>query len=426
MNSRKKIVDTLKKADKASVERFLAEESKKNEIFEKARRRANIEKNEYTDVVNGVEKYERRISMTRIASIAAAAVLMAGSIGGGAYLFGNNKNIEPDGNSNKASLTTESSTTDEESITTFVSSKANATTAKASSVSTTVVSTVTTAVSAAANNGSAVTGTEAAPSVSSGNNAQASNWSITKEELLSRMMNSRKNFGKFSSDFTMTDDAKVEWDPYGIKSTGSVCFDSSTGRAWCIADEYFLANGEKERTDIAYASGGYRLAGTEYCSHAEFDNNTLTFNIVKDEPADKKYIISDAIDYSGFGFLNNLVFSGIDTRKIEDTSFWNITGERYENGRKIITISGSYGSSENYRGAYEEHNFNIDVDAETGIWLNMNFNNLTNGTHRVYTSTNYKFGNDAVSPITPDELRELINREGYVNDLPDTDISMIK
>ncbi|MCR5600979.1 MAG: hypothetical protein K6G33_09610 [Ruminococcus sp.] len=423
MNSRKKIVDTLKKADKASVEKFLAEESKKNEIFEKARRRANIEKNEYTDVVNGVEKYERRISMTRIASIAAAAVIMAGSIGGGAYLFGNNKNIEPDGNSNKASLTTESSTSDEELSTTYVSSKANATT-KVSVGSTTVVSTVTTAVSAAANNAVTVTGTNAA--VSGGDNVQTSNWSVSKEELLNRMINSRNNYDKFSSDFTMTDDSKVEWDPYGNKWTGSVYFDRTTGRAWCISDEFFLANGEKERTDIAYVSGAYRLAGTEYCSHAEYDHNTLSFKIVNDEPADKKYIVSEAIDYKGCGFLNNLVFTGIDDRKIEDTSYWNITGERNENGRKIITISGSYGSSENYRGEYEEHSFIVDVDAETGIWLNMNFNNLTNGTHRVYTSVNYKFGNDAESPITPDELRELLDREGYVNDLTDTDVSMIK
>ena len=90
MNNKKKIIDTLRSADKASVEKLMAEEAKKNEIFAKAQRRANIEHNEYTDVVSGVEKYERRISMTKIASIAAAAVLVVGSIGGGAYLLKNN------------------------------------------------------------------------------------------------------------------------------------------------------------------------------------------------------------------------------------------------------------------------------------------------------------------------------------------------
>ena len=67
MNNKKKIIRTLRKADKASVEKLLAEEKKKNEIFEKAQRKANIIEEDYTDAVKGVEKYERRINMTRIA-----------------------------------------------------------------------------------------------------------------------------------------------------------------------------------------------------------------------------------------------------------------------------------------------------------------------------------------------------------------------
>ena len=35
MNSKKKIIDTLQKADKASVEKLMAEETKKNEIYAK-------------------------------------------------------------------------------------------------------------------------------------------------------------------------------------------------------------------------------------------------------------------------------------------------------------------------------------------------------------------------------------------------------
>ena len=94
MNNKRKIINTLRRANKASVEKLMAEEAKKNEIFAKAQRRANIEQTEYADSVSGVEKIERRISMTRMASIAAAAVLLVGSIGGGAYLF--KKNGKPD------------------------------------------------------------------------------------------------------------------------------------------------------------------------------------------------------------------------------------------------------------------------------------------------------------------------------------------
>ena len=420
MNSRKKIINTLKKADRASVEKLMAEETKKNEIFARAVRKANIEKNEYTDVVNGVEKYERRISMTRIASIAAAAVLMAGSIGGGAYLFKNSNKTDPDGDSNFNSATTENTNVTDPSETTIVTT-GNVTAKVSSSTSTSANTAVVTVVSTSvANNNPAVT----SEANSSDNNAQASNWSISKEELLNRMMNSRNNYDKFSSDFTLEDDSIVEWDPYGSYMTGSVYFDRASGRSYCLSDNFFLANGEKERTEIAYASGGYRIAATEYCANAEYDHNTLSFKVVKNEPVEKSYVVSTAIDYSGCSCLNNLVFSGIDTRRIEDMS-WNITGERNENGRKIITISGNYGSSENYRGDYEEYSYTIDVDAETGIWLNINFNNLTNGTHRTYTSTNYKFGDAAATPITPAEIKEYLNKNGYVNSVPENDISLI-
>ena len=98
MNNQKKIINTLRNADKASVEKLMAEEAKKNEIFAKIQQRANIERSEYTDNVSGVEKYERRISMTRIASIAASAIIIAGSVGGGTAYFMNNKPVESEPN----------------------------------------------------------------------------------------------------------------------------------------------------------------------------------------------------------------------------------------------------------------------------------------------------------------------------------------
>ena len=41
MNSKKNIIDTLRGADKASVEKLMAEEAKKNEIFAKAMERVS-------------------------------------------------------------------------------------------------------------------------------------------------------------------------------------------------------------------------------------------------------------------------------------------------------------------------------------------------------------------------------------------------
>lgn len=85
MNSKKKIIETLKKADKASVERLMEEQARKEAVFARVQRKA-ADHNEYTDVAEGVEKYERKINMTRIISAAAAMVVVLGAIGGGAYL----------------------------------------------------------------------------------------------------------------------------------------------------------------------------------------------------------------------------------------------------------------------------------------------------------------------------------------------------
>ena len=85
MNSKKKIIETLKKADKSSVERLMEEQTRKEAVFARVQRKA-ADHNEYTDVAEGVEKYERKINMTRIISAAAAMVVVLGAIGGGAYL----------------------------------------------------------------------------------------------------------------------------------------------------------------------------------------------------------------------------------------------------------------------------------------------------------------------------------------------------
>ena len=85
MNSKKKIIETLKAADKASVERLMEEQTRKEAVFARVQRKA-ADHNEYTDVAEGVEKYERKINMTRIISAAAAMVVVLGAIGGGAYL----------------------------------------------------------------------------------------------------------------------------------------------------------------------------------------------------------------------------------------------------------------------------------------------------------------------------------------------------
>ncbi|WP_028519219.1 hypothetical protein [Ruminococcus flavefaciens] len=96
MNSKKKIIETLKKADKASVERLLEEQARKEAVYARVQKKETADHNDYTDVAEGVEKYERKINMTRIISMAAAIMVMLGAIGGGAYLRRNKGPKTPD------------------------------------------------------------------------------------------------------------------------------------------------------------------------------------------------------------------------------------------------------------------------------------------------------------------------------------------
>ncbi|MCR4796332.1 MULTISPECIES: hypothetical protein [Ruminococcus] len=147
MNSKKKIIEVLRKADKASVERLMAEEAKKNEIFAKAQRRANIEQTEYADSVSGVEKYERKINMTRISSVAAAIAVVIGLIGGG-HFFYRNKMKTPDVELHQTTTNVAGTSTSSKTVTTVTGKNGSiVTTVKGSAVTTTLADAVSTTVS---------------------------------------------------------------------------------------------------------------------------------------------------------------------------------------------------------------------------------------------------------------------------------------
>lgn len=117
MNSKKKIIDTLRGADKASVEKLLAEEAKKNEIYAKVLERVSSgSDSDFAEEVSGVEHYDRRISMTRIASIAAAAVLCAGGVLAGFKLMKNDRLNNDHNSSNIESTTDITETTTKEDV----------------------------------------------------------------------------------------------------------------------------------------------------------------------------------------------------------------------------------------------------------------------------------------------------------------------
>ncbi len=114
MNSKKKIIDTLQNADKASVEKLMAEESKKNEIYAKVMERVSgSSDSDFADEVSGVEHYDRKISMTRIASIAAAAVLVTGGVLAGFKLMKNDRFNNNNSSNTESTTETENTTRNE-------------------------------------------------------------------------------------------------------------------------------------------------------------------------------------------------------------------------------------------------------------------------------------------------------------------------
>ncbi|SHM85625.1 hypothetical protein [Ruminococcus flavefaciens] len=395
--NKKKIIDILRKADKASVERLMAEEVKKQEIFEKAVRRANIENTEYTDSVSGVEKYERRISMTRLAGIAAAAVLVAGSIGGGLYLMKDNG--EPDVPQPILHEVTTSQTGTTNTATTIKGTGTDKTT------KTSVTTTVTTAATVS---GDAKT-TEKAVSGNS-ENQNENKFSVTKEELINKVENFNYLgcFDKFSSEYSYTiyagewrkGDVHKGWiylDEVGLTASSEDKHYDKSGR---LLDAWYFAVKDKN-----YIEAGDCLATIDY------DNGG---HIFYDTPI-KTYEISHAHDTMDWGDskVNITETAGcvITAVNVHSPNEWEITGERTENGRKIVTISGHNNNNEfGY-----DCNYTGEVDAATGITLSYELYLPDGSPSYIYKLESYKFDDEAVEFKTPAEIVKDIKEGGFTN-----------
>ena len=390
--NKKKIIDTLRKADKASVERLMAEEAKKQEIFAKAMRRAKIENTEYTDSVSGVERYERKISMTKIASIAAAAVLITGSIGGGLYMMKNNgEPVVP-----KPEL---------HEVTT---SQTGTTTIKGTdkTTKTSVTTTVTTASATADDAGKT---TEKAVSGNS-EDQNENKFSVTKEELINKAENYNYlgSFDKFSADYSYTIYAG-EWRK-GDMHKGSIYLDEA-GLTASAEDKHYDENGRLLDTwhfavkDKKYIEAGDCLAEIDYANggHKFYDTPIKTYEIAHAHDTgdwgDSKVNITEAA---------GCVITAVNAHAPGE---WEITGEKTENGRKIVTISGH--SNNNEFGL--DCNYTGEVDAATGITLSYELYLPDGSPSYIYKLESYKFDGEAVEFKTPAEIVKEIKDGGFTN-----------
>ena len=342
MNSKKNIIDTLRGADKASVEKLMAEEAKKNEIFAKAMERVSeVHENGFSDTVSGVEHYDRKISMKRMASIAAAAVLCAGGILGGFKLMKNDRLNNNHNSSNIESTTDITETTKEE-----------------------------------------------VP------------YEITKNAIQHLVDGNFEHFRKFSCDYEVTCteyDTYNKSEPYTIK--GSLKMDNKNYIGWNSMEKTYAQPDHEANVNtciVEYSFNGYKVSAKETY---EGDINNKRYDV--GFGGDSEYINLDNLPY---------IYSSV-WEKLKDTSTWDISGEKNENGRRIVTVEGEYGNDLVTNGPSEF--YTVDIDAETGVVLYESITNVRGEVTFESKYTNYKFDDEAEAPMSPAEFKQFILDGGY-------------
>lgn len=373
----KDIIRTLRNADKTSVEKLMAEESKKNEIFTKVQQKANIDQAEYTDSVSGVEKYERRISMTRIASIAAAAVLLIGSISGGAYMMKNNFKDPVTPGQVEPTTTTEPTTT------------AGLTTGTASTVSTTADTT---------------TSNTSTETTTAENTAQQI--SVTKEDLIEKAMddNSVKYFNQFSADYSILINERREFHTEPETHTGKIYLDE-VGMTAAGTEERFVNDKLVSRSLFA-VKDGQAINGDEYWAETDYVNGGYKS---LETPLRNYY----TQPYTDKVIINRMPIGRNIAINVNAPENWEITEERTENGRKIVSISGFEKGNNNYEGVYREYTYTAEIDAATGITISYDVYDSEGNTSYSYKMTNYKFDDDAVEFKSASDIISEIENGGF-------------
>ena len=424
MNTRKKIIYTLRSADKASVERLMSEAAKMDEVFAKARERAEkgdgyteaakkdeisekagepAEKgSEYTEVTEGTEQYNPKIKIFHTASTAAASVLLVAGIWGAVHLLKNdhanfehhigNNNItdsftiseaktshdenSPENNANVTTVTITGKTD--------VSPGAAVTTnAEGSGTSESVSSTTTVTTTAANEKPDVQTTTEAKPTDSN----------VSGEYIRDKSVNSVYNYNSFSADFTLN--KKRDNSPLYRYSEGTIKIDNSSmtgemdqtiyasdGRFYCDERHYYL-------NDKFVYAGDY--GGGNVMARITDMRNELPSDSVFDRVYYK--------EYAGF--------SQFTSGNLND-SVWEVTGERTENGRKIVSVN------VRYDGDSSGSSFTADIDAETGICLAYD-RYLDNELIESFRVTDIRFDNEAAAPPDSHEVREFLENNGYAS-----------
>ena len=398
MNTRKKIINTLRSADKASVERLMAEAAKKDEIFAKVMERAEKE-NESTDVAEGAEPYNRRMSIVHSASAAAASLLLVAGIWGASHLLKNNNGLI-DQHVGENNMTID--ITDNNNVATDENTSKN-------------TKTTTTSIASANENMTSVTATFKADGTANENagkttetttttndntevttiaEAQQPEQKETVEQLREKCINSVYNYDNFSADYklySLTNDGS----DYFLKNEGTLKIDNSS------------MTGEFERT--IYVSDGRTYSVERYF----FLNDKLVYACdlgkggLDARITNTSTELPSGIDRVYFKDYNGL---SIFSEKNLNNTRWEVTGESNENGRNVTSVTIYYDGSDSSTVV------KADIDTDTGICLAYEKYVNDKITERLETS-NCRFGNGADTPKNNHEVKEFLENNNYESNL---------
>jgi hypothetical protein len=110
--------------------------------------------------------------------------------------------------------------------------------------------------------------------------------------------------------------------------------------------------------------------------------------------------IKDRVYFNEYAGLNQF------TKENMKDSQWEVTGERYENGRKIVS------AEINYTGAGSGTSLTADFDYETGVCLS--YDKYLNGKlTESFRTLGHRFGDEAEVPLTEHEVKMFLENNGY-------------
>ena len=403
--NKEEIKDIMKDMDDKTVEKISADykvgdDSAKERIYKEIVRRMNSENDaENTaagDEVRGVETYRRR-NITRIISAAAAFIIVAGAVGGGAYLLKDHKSKSP------------VQTSDE--IVEATTSPATSAVTERTTEPITTVKTVEVTSSVAATE-AAVTTTEPAavttePVTSS---EEQGNGAISKQEIYDKCISN-----KMSSDVVLTaeieeivsernvakywynnhpDSTETKFEMYSYDDSNNITYIEKYEQYLFSDNTYVSIYGPRETLD-----GGASNVGS------------MIRVGVSGEPMDGGGIVNILDAFRWYSMITPFNSEYV----LSDFSKWDIKGIETYLSRECAVIEGS----EIYIDHTDEAitiNYTIYVDIETGAWMRISYNDINNEENTIEVKR-LSIGDEADKPVSKSELKarinKLIDEEGF-------------